>query len=621
MRFMISSSDRALARSDFRRFWPLLFGYAVVWLCALPLALWNKRTWAYDPKNMLATMDNLNDHLWGCTVAAPIVSACFAVLLAMALFAYLMNSRSTGLMHSLPITRGRQFAVHFTVGVLIFTAVHVAAALISLPVQAGYGVIDMRGTLEWLAVAELTSLFFFALASACAMVTGWLLAIPVIYAGINFMFAAFYLLFAFVAQLFIWGFEGSGWPTWIDCLTPVVRLFRKIRDGESTLVAGAEDGWYETHLSASGWTTLLVYTVVAVVLILITYLLYRARHSETAGDAIVFPWLRPIVLYVISLAGGIGLGILLWYLVSSAESIYVLLVCQIITGLIVYFGVQMLLHKSFKVFTRRGWLGAAALAVVLAVITLVVRFDVFGLGKYVPDADRIESVNVGTYYELPSVHDLSDPDGLEKLTALHRAILEQGPSSQAEIDQVANSTSGDAITLSIDLDYTMKDGSTFQRNYYQVVRRGTPLYEAYNAFFNEPSVRKASTETRYALMEIDPTTITGGWFNNYRQEDDSSIELSSAQARQLYLALARYLNVRQEREIDVIATQSASGERDCCFYLGIVYQDTSIVGTNDWASDTPHTWDVDLLPGDCTEVLDLLVSFGLAETTDELLYD
>ena len=159
MRFMISSSDRALARADFRRFWPLLFGYAAVWLCALPLALWSNRRWIYDATDSAASLASVNSHLWGCTAAAPIISACFAVLLAMALYAYLMNGRSVGLLHALPITRGSQFAVHFTVGVLMFTVVHLAAALISLPVQAGCGAIDMRGTLEWFAVAELTGLF------------------------------------------------------------------------------------------------------------------------------------------------------------------------------------------------------------------------------------------------------------------------------------------------------------------------------------------------------------------------------------------------------------------------------------------------------------------------------
>ena len=52
MRSMISSSERALARSDFRRFWPLLFGYAVLWLCALPLALWSRRDYLSPQRPM-----------------------------------------------------------------------------------------------------------------------------------------------------------------------------------------------------------------------------------------------------------------------------------------------------------------------------------------------------------------------------------------------------------------------------------------------------------------------------------------------------------------------------------------------------------------------------------------
>ena len=56
--------------------------------------------------------------------------------------------------------------------------------------------------------------------------------------------------------------------------------------------------------------------------------------------------------------------LLLWFLIDydyENNSIIALLLYQIFAGLIVYFGVQMLLHKSFKVFNRRGWLGAALL--------------------------------------------------------------------------------------------------------------------------------------------------------------------------------------------------------------------------------------------------------------------
>lgn len=626
MRFMISSSDRALARSDFRRFWPLLFGYAVVWLCVLPLALWSNRRWIYDATDSAASLASVNSHLWGCTAAAPIISACFAVLLAMALYAYLMNGRSVGLLHALPITRGRQFAVHFTVGVLMFTVVHLAAALISLPVQAGCGAIDMRGTLEWFAAAELTSLFFFALASACAMVTGWLLAIPVVYVGVNFMFAAFYALFAFLAQAFLWGYESVGWPAWLDWLTPTVRLYQQITTGESTLIPDTQFRYYAQHLSASGWTTLLVYTAVAAALIAAAYFFYRARHSETAGDAIVFPWLRPIVLYVISLAGGMGLGILLWYMVSGGGSMTVLVLCQIVTGLIVYFGVQMLLHKSFRVFTRRGWLGGAVLAVVLTVIALVIRFDVLGFAGYVPNADRIESADVSGGSNIPYVRDISDPEGLEKLTALHRAVLAQGKPDDAAQYQADSSTSADEAMLTFSVTYTMKDGGIVRRYYNQIVRRGTPLYQAYNDFYNDPAVRKASSDSRFYLEEIDPAAIIGGWFNNYRQDTDS-VELTAPQARQLYMALDRYLEARRAEPVDVLAPErSGANSGECYFYLEFNYQDNTSVSTQVPGSTAPTaaditSWGIDMLPADCTEVLDLLVSFGLAETADELLYD
>ena len=629
MRFMISSSDRALARADFRRFWPLLFGYAAVWLCALPLALWSNRRWIYDATDPAASLASVNRHLLHCTAAAPIVSACFAVLLAMALYAYLMNGRSVGLLHALPITRGRQFAVHFTVGVLMFTVVHLAAALISLPVQAGCGAIDMRGTLEWFAVAELTGLFYFALATLCAMITGWLLAIPVVYVGVNFVFAAFYALFAFLAQAFLWGYESVGWPAWLDWLTPTVRLYQQTTTGESTPIPGTQSLYYAEHLSATGWTTLLVYTAVAAALIAAAYFFYRARHSETAGDAVVFRWLRPVVLYVISLAGGMGLGILLWYMVSGGGSMTVLVLCQIVTGLIVYFGVQMLLHKSFRVFTRRGWLGGAVLAMVLAVIALVIRFDVLGFAGYVPDADRIESADVSGGYNIPYVRDISDPEGLEKLTALHRAVLAQGKPDDAALYQADGSTSADEGMLTFSVSYTMKDGGIVRRYYQQIVRRGTPLYQAYNDFYNDPAVRKASSDSRFYLEEIDPAAIIGGWFNNYRQDTDS-VELTAPQARQLYMALDRYLEARRAEPVDVLAPErSDANSGECYFYLEFNYQDNTSVSTQVPGSTAPTaandadiaSWGIDMLPADCTEVLDLLVSFGLAETADELLYD
>ncbi len=633
MRSMISSSERALARSDFRRFWPLLFGYAVLWLCALPLALWSRRDYL-NPRRPMEVMASVSGYLNGSAKATIFVSAFFTVLLAMALFSYLMNSRSVGLMHSLPITRGRQFATHFIVGVIMFTAVHLAAALLALPVQAALGAVDVRGTWEWFAAAELTSLFFFALAALCAMITGWLLAIPVIYTGINFLFGAFYLLISTMTQMFYWGYESNGWPAWVSWLTPLVRLYNVAAPAgpDDIVLYGMENGtnYYVNYLPARFWNAMLIYTVAAVLFIVIAWLFCRARHSETAGDAIVFPWLRPVVLYVISLAGGMGLGILLWYLVSYGESIYVMLLCQIVAGLIVYFGVQMLLHKSFKVFNHRGWLGAAALAAALVIISLVIRFDAFGAQKYVPDVNQIESAQINTYaYDnIPSVRGLKDPQGLEKLTALHKAILEQGRPASQEIDQInsipTSEYTGDQDYFTFSIDYTLKDGNTIRRSYSQIVRRGTPLYEAANAFYNDPAVRQVSYDDNYLDAEIEPSAITGGWFNNYKQDGGGSAELTSTQARQLYAAIQRYYEAQRQQTIDVLDAANADRQY-ACFYLEILYRDDTVAatvsGNGAEAAKDDCSWGIDNLPADCTEVLDLLVSFGLAENTAELLYD
>ena len=633
MRSMISSSERALARSDFRRFWPLLFGYAMLWLCALPLSLWSRHDYL-SPRRPMEAMASVSNCLYNASRASIYVSAFFVVLLAMALFAYLMNSRSVGLMHSLPITRGRQFATHFAVGVIMFTAVHLATALLTLPVQAALGAVNMRGTWEWFAAAELTSLFFFALATLCALITGWLLAVPVIFAGVNFLFAAFHMLFGAMTQMFYWGYESTGWPAWVNWLTPFLRLYQAAATTgpEDEIPYGVEDGtrYYFDYLPSAFWKAMLIYTVAAVLFIVIAWLFCRARRSETAGDAIVFPWLRPIVLYVISLAGGMGLGMLLWYMVASSESVAALLVCQVIAGLIVYFGVQMLLHKSFKVFNRRGWLGAAALVAALLAICLVVRFDAFGAQKYIPDVNQIESAEVRTYGNTPTVSGLQDPQGLEKLTAFHKAVLDQGKPAAAEIDQVIgvptseNDDSQRYITFAFS--YYMKDGSTVYRTYTQIVRRGTPLYEAANAFYNDPAVRQVSYDNRYSYVKIDPSTITGGWFNNYDLGGDS-VELTAAQTRQLYAAIQRYYDANRQKTVDILHSDDGQ-QRATCFYLEFNYRDAehaaSVDGNSPVSVDTENGdcfWNLDDLPADCTEVLDLLVSFGLAETTDDLLYD
>lgn len=630
------SCDAALRRSDWRRFWPLLFLYAATWLMALPMSLWNRRWTVYSAESLQDALRRLESTIYDCVTASVVISAIFAVLLAMTLYGYLMNSRSVGLMHALPVNRTKQFFNHFLVGVEIFTIVHVVTAVVSLLILSGYGIVSWEGILTWFAVAELTSLFFFAFATLCAMVTGWIIAIPVIYVGVNAMFVAFYGLLQVMFELFYWGYSNYDFPAAISWLTPFYRLIDIMSD---TYVYREGMTYAEYHLSSAGWTTLIVYTVVAVVFTVVAWLFYKARRSESAGDAIVFDWLRPIVLYVISVVGGMGFGFLLYYLIGldGSESLLTLLVCQIIAGIVVYFAVQMLLQKSFKVFNRRGWLGALVLVLILIVIGVVVKFDLLGHERYVPADDKIESVDFGSSMMAEYLYGETADEAvlIAKITDIHRAILAQGEDDPWD-DEVPN-----AISTHFSIDYHLTNGTRVRRNYNLVVERGSELHKAMNELINMEGVYAESYFRDYDPTRVD--TITGGYYHNYRDDyydkyTDVTIDaeteeviteniapvkeqqLTAEQAQALYKAVDTHIQRKNREVIDALELSQDYYFGSTTFNLEFHFSESN-GNPVDLPVDAGYydTWYIYNMPVDCTEVMDLLIEFGLVESYDDLL--
>ena len=636
-----SSCERTLRRADWRRFWPLLFLYGAVWMMSLPLGLWNRRWSVYNAESLQRALRNIENTIYDCVTASVVISAVFAVMLAMTLYGYLMNGRSVGLMHALPINRTKQFVNHFRVGVEIFTIVHAATFLVSVLVMSGYGVISWEGILTWFAVAELTCLFFFSLATLCAMVTGWVIAIPVIYVGVNAMFVVFYSLLQLMFDQFYWGYSNSGYPELISWLTPFERL---VNTASNAYVwrEGMEYG--EHHLSAGGWTALIVYTLVALVFVAVSWLFYKARRSESAGDAIVFDWLRPSVLYVMSVVGGMGFGFLLYYLIDldGSNSVLLLLICQIIGGIVVYFAVQMLLQKSFKVFNRRGWLGAALLAVMLIVIAVVVKFDLLGYERYVPDDDKVHAVEFsGSMMKDYTYND--EASRIEKITAIHRAILAQGQDAWIE-NPGSYEEDGSGVWHNFSFTYHLNNGTRIHRNYALTVQPGSELHELMNEFLN---ARGVYAESFFNGYDYDFTNhITGGYYHNWRDEaygnevivDAATGEvtavasspvaeqqLTKAQAQALHRAVGEHIERKDKEFIDALYYWDYDETKRTTFNLEFrgepIYYEAAY-----YASDMPvdagyaDEWHLSAIPADCTEVMDLIIEFGLANSYDDLLY-
>ena len=69
-------------------------------------------------------------------------------------------------------------------------------------------------------------------------------------------------------------------------------------------------------LSPEAPGVLAIYTVAAIVMLVIAYFLYRRRASESAGDPVAFGWARPIFRYGVALCGGLALGLGLYSILS-----------------------------------------------------------------------------------------------------------------------------------------------------------------------------------------------------------------------------------------------------------------------------------------------------------------
>ena len=533
-----SFCNRALLRSDVKRYWPLLFMYVLVWVVILPLQL--VQTGRYQTLEPLvqAQLHNAVCSALYASVVMALISGC---LFAMAVWSYLMSARTVGLMHALPVTRTQAFFSHTLSAMGMLTAGNVLVFLVSVLCSAGRGFVDWATLGAWLLLTELMCLFFFALASLCAVVTGWLLAVPVLYGAVNVVALLLYLVVRAVAQLFYYGYAGSGEvPQGIRCLTPVMRIWNSLNDGSGEWIT-AQGPDYERQvflqaLAPKSFTVCAVYAAVGIALLALVWWLYKKRPSETGGDAMAFRWLRPIARWSIGLCGGWGLGLFLHYAVLYNSNLTQLLICQVILGVICFFAAQMLLQKKFRIFNKRWWLETAAMVLVLAAVTVCVKLDFTGYQHRVPDAGDVTEVRCTGVADLTA----DDPETIETVVALHRAILAQHDAGiTPESPYPASATlpgepvvsNEDLVIRYLRLTYTLQDGTELRRSYAAVVTAGTDVYRLMTELANSRDNLLGLTGLQWLERYGGADAVNGGYISRYR--DGAYAVLTAQQAKEL----------------------------------------------------------------------------------------
>ena len=431
-----SCCNGTLLRSDVRHYWPAGFLYVLVWLMILPIPLLQtaRDYLRFQSEQTVQLAAQLHNHVYAAMTGSLVLAVLAGAVIPMAVYAYLMTPRAVGLMHTLPIRREGLFVTNVLSGLVMMAIPYAVTGVLIVLVSLLYGGFEPVGVLVTILGVAGESIFFFGLATFCALIVGNVFMLPALYGLLNFLAVLTDFTMNLLAQGFCFGLNSSYSGT-VEWLSPVVYLMQQVRPDstyEEKLVQGGVYGSYSTNVLTevhleNGWL-IAVYAAVGVVLMALAWLMYRRRRSESAGDVVAVGWMKPVFRYgcaaFSAILGGRLLYALFWESFQNGLYFTVLpmILCMIVGGAVGYYAASMLLAKTLRVF-RSTWKGMLAVALGCIALCAAMKFDVFGVVRRVPAADSVKQVNLyaadSNYYLTPGQDDAL----IEEVRALHQAII------------------------------------------------------------------------------------------------------------------------------------------------------------------------------------------------------
>ena len=531
-----------LFQKHLSRFWPLWGGVSLVG-AMFPLYLQLTLMQYGGDVSILTTTGEFRYTLYQLAAYfVPAFVCAYAILCIMAVWGYLYNARSVGMMHTLPVDRTCLFVTNtlaaMTMQLIPFAVTGGLLCLIAL----GWGFFDLIGVLNTILTVLFCILLFTGIGTLCAMLTGHTFVLPVFYVLANFLAFLLEMLVTNLSHIFLIGVPMLEDVGRLSILSPIVKLYNSVE----VYIERPADGVMIPHLRGL-WVAAL-YALAGLALLALSWFLYKKRHSESAGDVVSFRWLRPIFRYGVALLSGLTIGRLLYELLwreifqrGDYADPLPMAVCLFLAGLLGYYAASMLLEKSRRVFGKKSLPGVGIVAAGAIAVCLLVSLDLFGLEKKIPAWDEIESVSIedrGVY----SSWDAGEyPDQARALRDFHQAVIDDLDYIRSYVPDWTQDEDR-VFSHYIYLTYYLKDGTVLERQYsiWMTADRaeiaGT-FENLLNAFYQDPEVRaydvRIPTGTTLDSIDIHSRFISG--YVNTRDHADGS----NQETEQLYAALQK----------------------------------------------------------------------------------
>jgi len=480
MKSRTSFFNFSVLRKNLTRFAPLWVLYAIAEvLCLMTL----------DLQNPARVADNINDIMG----PAGIFHMGYALLVAACLFGDLFDSRMCNGLHALPMRREGWLLTNLASGFLFALIPAIAGGAVAAVILKEF----FWMAFLWQGVSLLQFVFFFGVAVLSTLCAGKRLGMIGVYALVNFLAMLVFWAATLIYQPLLPGVVLSDEN--FTLFSPVIQM------ANLTFV----DYWYDWNLGGffrgfirESWICLYAYAGVGLLFLVVSWILYRKRHLETAGDFISF---RPVKM-VFLLAYTIAAGLLVYSftdLVFGRAVDYGFLVVGILIG---WFTGWMLLERTIKIFTKKVLLSFAVFALVFAGSLGLTVWDPAGVVTYVPAPEKVASASM---YLLNDAYrydgsnrfggwHITDPKEINFVQDTHRAMIDS-------LDEPYDEC------IPVGVQYRLENGITVQRRYDVPV--GSSAEEPLNTFFNDPRALLHTSEN-WETVKKNVQSVEIHWYDD-----------------------------------------------------------------------------------------------------------
>lgn len=458
MKSKTSFCNAAVLRTDFTRFTPVWLLYTVVLASTFLIVLGNVET-AYNAAFGIRTV---------LMPATAVFQFLYALVTAQALFGYLFDTRLCCGLHALPMTRGCHFRTHVLSGLLFSLLPGLAVMAVSLPVVRD----GWSASVWWFLASTGQYLFFFGLATVCCFCAGNRTGSVLCYGLGNLLPLLIYWVADDLFRSLMYGVRIPEEPFLLLC--PLFQFLTKQLLTVTYVGTGMTDSgvWRPVLDQVLPNTQAFVYLGICAglgaALLLASYLMYRRRQLERAGELLALKPLMPVFLLLFTLGAGCFFRLLFGIFTVMVIDSYLPLLAGMVVG---YFGCRMLLERSVKVFRWSALPPLAAMVAVLLLSLCLTSLDAFGVTRRIPETEDIAAASLTTISEYGRGITVTDPEAIGGLQEIHRARVDawktwrESQGAGRLLAPTKDLSRGEARVLPITLRYTLTSGSVLERHY------------------------------------------------------------------------------------------------------------------------------------------------------------